>query len=206
MKAVFGILILMTGSAVAAQDPFINLRGDMFGIDSVPRIRVGTMIGRDGAAFGPGLIVEYNPIRALGLYGFAGRSSVNNYDAGDGIKANFSDRTLGFGLEYRAIKVGRFTFGAFAEASYYSSNVHASYFDPEYGATVQYVSTDRDHPLVTTGPSIDWNVGHGISIVIRPGKDFGNNIAGSTANGVSVKAGVLIDVSEIGKAFKKIPH
>ena len=65
-----------------------------------PPIEVGVLAGRDGVAFGPGIILQGN-LGRLGLYGFAGTSSITGYSTSDGVKANLRDRTLGFGIQYR---------------------------------------------------------------------------------------------------------
>ena len=61
--------------------------------DEMPTVMIGGIAGRDGAAFGPGLILEFHPnwrkFRRIGFYGFAGRSSVYGYMTGDGIKADY---------------------------------------------------------------------------------------------------------------------
>src|SRR5215831_3616752 len=82
-----------------------------------PFIETGLLVGRDGAAFGPGFIVQLNYWR-LGLYGFGGISSVSGYQAGDGVSADFYDRTLGFGVQGKIKSIGKFTFGAFGQAAY----------------------------------------------------------------------------------------
>jgi hypothetical protein len=43
-----------------------------------PPIEVGVLAGRDGVAFGPGIILQGN-LGRLGLYGFAGTSSITGY-------------------------------------------------------------------------------------------------------------------------------
>jgi hypothetical protein len=168
----------------------------------IPLFQAGTMIGRDGAAFGPGLVAEINPIRRLGLYGFAGTSSVRGYGAGNGITANFSDRTLGFGIECRVWNFGsRVTLGAFSQAAYYGSRVQASYPDGN-GGTVLYSSSDRD-PLVTIGPSFEFRVVRKVVVFIRPGKDFGDSFAATTAGGFSLNGGILVSVRDIAGGIKK---
>ena len=59
-----------------------------------PPIEIGVLAGRDGVAFGPGIILQGN-LGRLGLYGFAGTSSITGYSTSDGVKANLRDRTLG---------------------------------------------------------------------------------------------------------------
>ncbi len=169
--------------------------------DRVPLARFGTMIGRDGAAFGPGLIVEANPFRFLGMYAFAGMSSVSGYET-QGVVADFRDRTLGFGLVSRFLHVRRFTFGAFAQASYYGSHVSAKYPDGD-GGSVEYRESDKD-PLVAVGPEIECRIASGATIFVRPGKDFGNNFAASTAGGFSINAGVLTDGRAIARGFQRL--
>src|SRR5215469_12219355 len=116
-----------------------------------PSIEAGILIGRDGVTFGPGLLLQGN-LGRLGLYGFAGTSSISNYSASDGVKASLRDRTLGFGIQYRIARISRrFALAAFGEASYYGSHIHATYFDPSTTVHVEYRASDRD-PLVTIGP------------------------------------------------------
>ena len=166
-------------------------------ISQPPLIETGLLVGRDGAAFGPGVIVQFNYWR-LGLYGFGGTSSVRGYQAGDGISADFYDRTLGFGVQGKIRRIGKFTFGGFAQAAYYGSHVHATYFDPVYAKQVGYRESDRD-PLVSIGPEIDYEPVRGIRIVVRPGKDFGDNFAANTAHGFSINGGVLFDSQRAGR-------
>ena len=172
----------------------------------MPPVMFGTVVGRDGAAFGPGILVQGNVWR-FGLYGFAGRSSVGGYETDDGVTADFVDRTLGFGLDFRMFQVRRFMIGAFGQAAYYGSHVKAAYFDPDYQMTVEYRSSDRD-PLVTIGPELIIPLAPGLFAVVRPGKDFGDNFAAQTANGISISGGALVDgrtiyhgLSKIGKIF-----
>jgi hypothetical protein len=74
--------------------------------------------------------------------------------AGDGVKANLRDRTLGFGVQYRIARVGRHSsIGAFGKAAYYGSHIHATYFDSNQTVNVEYRASARD-PLVTIGPEI----------------------------------------------------
>jgi hypothetical protein len=167
-------------------------------VSQPPLIETGLLVGRDGAAFGPGFIVQFNYWR-LGLYGFGGTSSVSGYQAGDGVLADFYDRTLGFGIQGKIKSVGKFTFGAFAQAAYYGSHVHATYFDPDYAMKkVEYSESNRD-PLVSIGPEIDYEPLRGIRIAIRPGKDFGDNFAANTAQGFSISGGVLFDTGRTGR-------
>ena len=166
---------------------------------AVPLFRVGVAIGRDGSAFGPGVIIEGNPIERFGVYAFAGTSRVNGYDAGDGIKANFHDRTFGFGLEVRVYRFGRMTLGGFGQAAYYGSHVHASYPDGE-GGFADYFESDRD-PLVTIGPQLEFSGPGGIDFFVRPGKDFGSNFAAETVGGFSLNGGILFDPLQ---AFQKL--
>ena len=167
-----------------------------------PLIEIGMLAGRDGAAFGPGILTQLNWNR-MGFYGFAGTSHVNGYDAGDGIKADFSDRTLGFGIECRIARITRLiVIGTFGQAAYYGSHVHATYFDSDSSLKVEYVASDRD-PLVTIGPEIDFGVMKAMRIVVRPGKDFGNNFAATTAGGFSLDAAVLVDLKGIGTSIGK---
>jgi hypothetical protein len=65
---------------------------------------------------------------------------------------------------------------------------------------VQYRSSNKD-PLITIGPEVGWRIARGISIFVRPGKDFGDNFAATTAKGFSVNGGVKIGVGRIAKGF-----
>ena len=172
-----------------------------------PPIEVGALVGRDGVAFGPGILLQGN-LRRLGLYGFAGTSSVSGYSAGDGVKANLRDRTLGFGIQYRIASINkRLAIGVFGQAAYYGSHVHATYSDPGYAINVEYRTSDRD-PLVTVGPEIDLKVAKGVRIAVRPGKNFGSNFAAETGGGFSINLGVLINAQSAGiniaKGFRKL--
>lgn len=69
-----------------------------------PPIEVGVLAGRDGVAFGPGILLQGN-LGRLGLYGFAETSSITGYSTSDGVKANLRDRTLGFGIQYRIVRM-----------------------------------------------------------------------------------------------------
>jgi hypothetical protein len=169
-----------------------------------PILECGMLIGRDGAAFGPGLTCQAN-FKRFGFYGFAGQSNVNDYRTGDGITANLSDRTLGFGLDARIFHLNRFVFGIFGQAAYYGSRVQATYFDPDYQVTVTYRASDRD-PLITVGPEIRLPIVNGISGIIRPGKDFGDNFAAMTAGGFSINAGVLVSVHTIGTSIMQLKN
>ena len=63
--------------------------------------------GRDMASLlVPGILLQGN-LRRLGLYGFAGTSSITGYSTSDGVKANLRDRTLGFGIQYRILRMGK---------------------------------------------------------------------------------------------------
>jgi hypothetical protein len=172
-----------------------------------PIVQFGVMMGRDGAAFGPGLLIEVDPIPRLGLYGFAGRSSVSGYAAGNGILADLSDRTLGVGMALRAFNLGsRFTIGIFGQAAYYGSHVRASYPDGS-GGSIQYEDSDKE-PLITVGPQVECRVARAIVVFARPGKDFGDNFAAQSAGGFSVNAGVLFRGTSVtkvvGKGFRKL--
>jgi len=172
-----------------------------------PPIEVGVLAGRDGVAFGPGIILQGN-LGRLGLYGFAGTSSITGYSTSDGVKANLRDRTLGFGIQYRILRIGKhFALSGFGQAAYFGSHVHATYFDPDLAVKVDYRESDRD-PLVTVGPEIDYILAKGVRIAIRPEKNFGQNFAAETVGGLSINIGVLIDAQSAGvhiaKGFKKI--
>jgi hypothetical protein len=171
-----------------------------------PPIEAGVLVGRDGVAFGPGILLQGN-LRRLGLYGFAGTSSITGYRTSDGVKADLRDHTLGFGVQYRIARIGKhFAISGFGQAAYYGSHVHATYFDPDRAVTVDYRASDRD-PLVTVGPEIDYTIAKGVRIAVRPGKNFGKNFAAETAGGFSINIGVLIDTQSAGiniaKGFKK---
>jgi hypothetical protein len=170
-------------------------------------LRIGAMVGRDGAALGPGFMLEMNPqrklFRGLGFYGFAGLSSIKNYNGGNGVQANFSDHTIGFGVEYRLLHIGqRFTIGSFGQAAYYSSRVVASYFDSDLGGMVQYRDSDKG-TLVTIGPQVEIEVAKGITAFVRLGKGFGDNVAATTVGGFSMNTGVLVSSDVVGKSFEK---
>jgi len=172
-----------------------------------PPIEIGMLVGRDGVAFGPGILLQGN-LRRLGLYGFAGTSSITGYSTSDGVTANLRDRTLGFGIQYRIVHLGKhFAISGFGQAAYFGSHVHATYFDPDQSVNVDYRESDRD-PLVTVGPEIDYILAKGVRIAIRPGKNFGKNFAAETVGGLSINIGVLIDAQSAGihiaKGFKKI--
>ena len=172
-----------------------------------PPIEIGVLVGRDGVAFGPGIILQGN-LGRLGLYGFAGTSSITGYSTSDGVKANLRDRTLGFGIQYRILRMGKhFVISGFGQAAYFGSHVHATYFDPDLAVNVDYRDSDRD-PLVTVGPEIDYILAKGVRIAIRPGKNFGKNFAAETIGGLSINVGVLIDAQSAGlniaKGFKKL--
>ena len=174
-----------------------------------PPIEVGVLAGRDGVAFGPGIILQGN-LGRLGLYGFAGTSSITGYSTSDGVKANLRDRTLGFGIQYRIVRMGkRFAISGFGQAAYFGSHVHATYFDPDQAVNVDYRESDRD-PLVTVGPEIDYILAKGVRIAIRPGKNFGKNFAAETVGGLSINIGVLVDAQSAGihiaRGFKKLVH
>jgi hypothetical protein len=169
-------------------------------VSQPPFMETGLLVGRDGAAFGPGVIVQFNYWR-LGLYGFGGTSSVSGYQAGDGISADFYDRTLGFGVQGKITRIGKFTFGGFGQAAYYGSHVQATYFDPVYAMKeVEYRESVRD-PLVSIGPEIDYEPVRGIRIAVRPGKNFGDNFAANTAYGFSINGGVLFDTERTGRTI-----
>jgi len=172
-----------------------------------PPIEVGVLAGRDGVAFGPGIILQGN-LGRLGLYGFAGTSSITGYSTSDGVTANLHDRTLGVGIQYRIVRVGKhFGISGFGQAAYFGSHVHATYFDPDLAVNVDYRDSDRD-PLVTVGPEIDYILAKGVRIAIRPGKNFGKNFAAETVGGLSINVGVLIDAQSAGihiaRGFKKM--
>ena len=172
-----------------------------------PPIEAGVLVGRDGVAFGPGILLQGN-LRRLGLYGFAGRSSINGYSTSDGVTANLRDRTLGFGIQYRILRMGKhFAISGFGQAAYFGSHVHATYFDPDLAVNVDYRDSDRD-PLVTVGPEIDYIIAKGVRIAVRPGKNFGKNFAAETVGGLSINIGVLVDAQcagiHIARGFKKI--
>jgi len=83
-----------------------------------PPIEVGVLAGRDGVAFGPGILLQGH-LRRLGLYGFAGTSSITGYSTSDGVTANLRDRTLGFGIQYRIVRLGKhFAISGFGQAAY----------------------------------------------------------------------------------------
>lgn len=163
-------------------------------------VEIGGMGGRDGASLGPSILLQGN-VGPVELFGFAGRSSISNYNAGEGVKASLSDRTLGFGVACRVVRVGRKIYlGLFGEAAYYGSQVRASYFDPNYGVQVQYRASNKD-PLITIGPELNWRVTRRVSVFVRPGRDFGDNLAASTAKGFSINGGVKVDAGVVAKGF-----
>ena len=167
-----------------------------------PPIEVGVLAGRDGVAIGPGILLQGN-LRRLGLYGFAGTSSITGYSTSDGVKANLRDRTLGFGIQYRIVRIGKhFVISGFGQAAYFGSHVHATYFDPDQAVNVDYRASDRD-PLVTIGPEIDYILAKGVRIAVRPGKKFGKNFAAETVGGLSINIGVLIDAQSAGVNIAK---
>ena len=172
-----------------------------------PPIEAGVLAGRDGVAFGPGILLQGN-LGRLGLYGFAGTSRITGYSTSNGIKANLRDRTLGFGVQYRIARIGKhFAISGFGQAAYYGSHVHATYFDPDHAVNVDYRASDRD-PLVTVGPEIDYKIAKGVRFAVRPGKNFGKNFAAETVGGFSINIGVLIDTQSAGinivKGLKKL--
>jgi hypothetical protein len=172
-----------------------------------PPVEAGMLVGRDGFSFGPGVILQGN-LGRLGLYGFAGTSSISGYSTSEGAKADLRDHTLGFGVQYRIANIGRrFSVSVFSQSAYYGSHVHATYFDPAHAVHVDYRASDRD-PLVTIGPEFDYTVAKRVRIAVRPGKNFGENFAAQTEGGFSINIGVLIDTQSAGiniaKAFKKL--
>jgi hypothetical protein len=205
------VLAQIGGNAALALSAFLAaacMNGNaMNSVESeAPPIEAGVLAGRDGVAFGPGILLQGN-LRRLGLYGFAGRSSITGYSASEGVKASLRDRTLGFGVQYRIARIGKhFAISGFGQAAYYGSHVHATYFDPDHAVTVDYRASDRD-PLVTVGPEIDYKIAKGIRIAVRPGKNFGKNFAAETAGGFSINIGVFIDTQSAGiniaKGLKK---
>jgi hypothetical protein len=171
-------------------------------VPEAPPIEFGVLAGRDGVAFGPGIILQGN-LGRLGLYGFAGTSSITGYSTSDGVKANLRDRTLGFGIQYRIVRVGKhFAISGFGQAAYFGSHVHATYFDPDLAVNVDYRDSDRD-PLVTVGPEIDYILAKGVHIAVRPGKNFGKNFAAETVGGLSINIGVLVDAQSAGMHIAK---
>jgi len=104
----------------------------------LPLLEIGILAGRDGIFFGPGVLLQGN-LGRVGLYGFAGTSRISDYSAGDGVKANLRDRTLGIGVQYRIARVGRhFSISAFGQAAYYGSHIHATYLDSNQTVNVEY--------------------------------------------------------------------
>lgn len=208
MKRIRRIVFTLIGIFASAGLPVSAEISASAAATKAPFIEGGVVVGRDGAAFGPGIFAQINMSR-FGVYGFAGRSNVNDYAAGHGITAKFSDNTLGLGFVCRVVEIHGFVIGGFAQAAYYGSHVRATYFDPDYSVSVEYRESDRD-PLVTIGPEISRQIAHGIFLVVRPGKDFGNNFAATTANGFSVNGGVLVDAISTGKSvgngFKRLLH
>lgn len=199
------------GSNAAAQDPTFTVWGDALGV-SAPVVEIGVLAGRDGVALGPSLNLGLNPfgrkdsfLRGLGFYAYAGVSSISGYKNGDGVTANLTDRTLGVGVDYRAISYRHLTLGAFAQAAYYGSKVHAHYFDPDYGTTVQYRDSEKD-PIITVGPEIRYGITPGITLFVRPGMDFGGSFASTTAGGFSANGGGLFDLRPFGKVIAKGFH
>ncbi len=196
-------LCMIVATACASDAPVKPAEPD------VPAIEAGMMAGRDGVSFGPGILLQGNLLR-LGLYGFAGTSSLTSNSVRDGVKASLRDRTLGFGVQYRIARIGRrFTIGAFGQAAYYGSHIHATYFVPGQAVQLDYRASDRD-PLVTVGPELDYQVMRRIRLAVRPGKNFGNDFAAQTAGGVSINVGVLVDTQRAGltiaRSFKKLFH
>ena len=200
---VLGVSAICSAEATSAQNRTNSATNPI----KAPPLECGVFAGRDGAAFGPGLSCQVNWNR-FGFYGFAGQSNVNGYQTADGVTANLSDRTLGFGIDARIFRLNRFAFGIFCQAAYYGSKIHATYFDPDYQLTVDYRQSDRE-PLTTVGPEIRLRIANGVSGIIRPGKDFGRNFAATTAGGFSINGGVLVDVRAIGASIvqiKNLPH
>jgi hypothetical protein len=161
-------------------------------------IETGVLVGRDGAALGPSVMVEGHPCWAksilfqkVGVYAYAGTSSVSGYQD-QGATANFSDRTLGIGVDWLALHFWGFSLGPFYQIAYYGSKVHATYVDPQYGVTVNYRSTDKG-PLMTLGVDIEHRIWNGGTAFGRFGRDFGDNFATDNAGGFSVNGGVKID-------------
>jgi hypothetical protein len=201
------ILIFVIATILSAGIPALEQRSTLFqsgGQETgVPAVEVGILLGREGAAFGPQVLLQGN-LGFLGLYGFAGRSSVSGYTSGDGIRADFSDRVLGFGIACRLLRISRFTLGAFSQAAYYGSHVKASYRDGS-GVSTVYRESERN-PLVTLGAEVDYRVMHGITIFFPPGKDFGKNFAATTAGGFSFNGGRRVSILIIAKGVGKIFH
>ena len=193
----FRICSAETGNGLVKTNPLANPM-------KAPLVECGVMAGRDGAAFGPGITCQAN-FNRFGFYGFAGQSSVNGYQTSDGITANFSDRTLGFGLDARILHLNRFVFGLFGQSAYYGSHVRATYFDSDYQMSVTYLASDRD-PLITVGPEIRFLITKGISGIVRPGKDFGSNFAATTAGGFSINGGILFSARSIGISLIQVKN
>ena len=195
------LVLLAFLAAACLNDPAMKSRQS-----EAPPIEAGVLVGRDGVALGPGILLQGN-LRRLGLYGFAGISSISGYSASGGVKANLRDRTLGFGVQYRIARLGKhFAISGFGQAAYYGSHVHATYFDPDHAVNVDYRASDRD-PLVTVGPEIDYSIVKGVRIAFRSGRNFGRNFAAEDFGGLSVNIGVLIDTQSAGihiaKGLKK---
>lgn len=154
--------------------------------NAIPLLRCGAFVGRSGVAFGPSISCDANPFSWIGAYWFIGRSSIDGYQT-QGVSADEANRTAGVGIVARPFAVKSFRFGAFAQAGYSGSHTQAFVADQ-----LVYQASNKD-PLITVGPDIEYRIPHGPWLVVRLGRNFGDQLASGTAGGFSVNGGVMFD-------------
>lgn len=195
------MMIVTAGFAQAQQYAFANLSGDSIGGVQPSRFQVGELGGREGAALGVATVGQVN-FGYFGVYGIAGHSSLNGYQQ-QGATANFGDNLFGGGVVVRLIGVHRFTFGGFTQFGRYTSAVVATAPDGA-GGIFQYRDNETNF-IATLGADVEYQVPRvGLSLFVRPGHTFGNSVAATTANGLSLTFGTLIGVEKIGNGLRRV--
>ncbi len=171
---------------------------------AIPFMRAGFLGGRNGVAIGGSGILELNPLQSFGVYLIGGRSAVHGYTTDDPdvgkVTANEYDWSGGGGFIVRAPAVHHsLRAGAFAQFAYTRSHVNAHYGGPFPGGY-----TDSSSGLLfTPGVQVEFAPRPGIlpTFCIRAGRNFGDGLAATTANGIYVAGGPTIDAVQ---GFKRV--
>jgi len=158
--------------------------------NSIPFFRFGAFEGRPGVAIGPTFYTEVNPASWMGAYALVGDSKISGYKT-QGVDAHAKDLSAGMGFVVRAPQIKRMRFGGFFQTQYADTDVGASFPNGSGGIATYRQSSHAC--LMSAGMHFEVRTVHGVSLVIRPGRDFIGGLAASQGGGFYFAAGLVVN-------------
>ena len=171
--------------------------------DRVSVIRVGGFFGRTGSAIGSSAYAEVNPIRWVGLCGFAAHSRDTTINQGDPVVE--WDSTVGGCVTSHLPSFMGILISPFAQ---YTIQCDHNRVSIPLGDGTNYVSTqNQTNHLWTAGSSIDRAiVKDGPRWIARIGKNFGQGPAAQHGSGLYLVGGVVFPLDHPVKLARSFPR